>query len=396
MRSIHLPVWLASADLPRANSFAMLFAVAAFTRAALITVVPLEAYRILGGAQQVSVFYFGISLIGVLGSLAVPWLAQKIRRRRVLSLAGLAFPVGAAFMATGTPGGLILGMAVHVWATASMEITLNLYVMDHIPRKELGRFEPRRVFFAAGSWVVGPWFGVWLQGELAAWAPFALSGAAGVVLVGYFWYLRLTEHPGVAPAKAPPSNPLIYLPQFFRQPRLRLAWVLAVGRSGWWSMFFIYAPIYAVTAGLGAEVGGAMVSIGAASFFIVPLWGLLGRRYGMRRILIAGYLVAGAMTVAVALAAGIPWLGAVALVATAFLTAMIDSAGNVPFLRAVHPLERSQMTTVFTTYRDVAQLAPPGVFAVLLKVFELPVIFVAGGLGMLTLAYYARYLPRRL
>ena len=33
-----------------------------------------------------------------------------------------------------------------------MEISLQLYVMDHIPRQEMGRFEPLRLFYAAGVW----------------------------------------------------------------------------------------------------------------------------------------------------------------------------------------------------------------------------------------------------
>jgi hypothetical protein len=54
------------------------------------------------------------------------------------------------------------------------------------------------------------------------------------------------------------------------------------------------------------------------------------------------------------------------------------------------------MTTVYATYRDASQLAPPGIFALLLKMFSLPVVFVAGAAGMLALSYYARFLPRRL
>ena len=54
------------------------------------------------------------------------------------------------------------------------------------------------------------------------------------------------------------------------------------------------------------------------------------------------------------------------------------------------------MTTVFATYRDVSQLVPPGIFALLLKAFHVPAVFVAGGLAMLAVAYYARYLPRRM
>ena len=54
------------------------------------------------------------------------------------------------------------------------------------------------------------------------------------------------------------------------------------------------------------------------------------------------------------------------------------------------------MTAVFATYRDASQLAPPGLFALLLRIFELPAVFVAGGLGMLVLAHFARDLPKRL
>jgi MFS family permease len=180
------------------------------------------------------------------------------------------------------------------------------------------------------------------------------------------------------------------------QPRLRLAWLLAIGRSGWWVMFFVYAPIYAVESGLDQVTAGAIVSIASGALFIVPLWGWVARRYGLRRLLIVAYGASGLATVAIALAGGVPWLVAAALVVAAITTGAIDGAGNVPFLRAVHPMERAEMTTVFATYRDVSQLGPPGLFALLLKAFHLPAVFVAGGLGMLAVSYYARYLPRRM
>src|SRR5690606_21608447 len=176
-------------------------------------------------------------------------------------------------------------MLAYVFASAAIEISLNLYVLDHIPRRELSRFEPLRVFVAAGAWTLGPWLGVFLQTAVAPWAPFAVSGASAAALLASFWWLRVTEHPAVAPMRALPPTPLRYLSHFFRQPRLRLAWVLAFGRSGWWTMFFVYAPLYAVTAGLGEVVGGAIVSAGAAFLFVVPVWGWLGRRAGVRRLL---------------------------------------------------------------------------------------------------------------
>ena len=75
---------------------------------------------------------------------------------------------------------------------------------------------------------------------------------------------------------------------------------------------------------------------------------------------------------------------------------VIDGAGNVPFLRAVHPYERAAMTSVFMTFRHVGSLVMPGVLAVVLWLLPLPFVFVAGGLMTLVMAALSRYLPRRL
>ncbi len=396
MRHVHLPVWLGTASAPRARTFATLFGMSAISRTLLVTLIPLQALTLLGDAQAVSVLYFAISFTNLVLSLSIPWLVLRIRRRRVFTVGGLLLVAAPLVIALGTPQGLIVGMALQVFGVACLEITLSLYLMDHIPRQEMGRFEPQRLFYAAGVWAVGPWLGVYLKDQVNDWVPFALASAAALATLSLFWILRLQENPAVAPAKGPPPNPLKNLAHFFEQPRLRLAWVLAIGRSGWWVMFFVYAPIFAVEAGLDQVTAGAIVSIASGALFIVPLWGWLARRYGLRRLLVIAYGASGLATVAIALAGGVPWMVAAVLVAAAITTGAIDGAGNVPFLRAVHPMERAEMTTVFATYRDVAQLAPPGVFALLLKAFHLPAVFVAGGLGMLAVSYVARYLPRRM
>ena len=66
MRRIHLPVWLDGASKPRAGTFVILFSLEAWSRATLITLVPLQAHQLFGDAQSVSVLYFSISIAGLL------------------------------------------------------------------------------------------------------------------------------------------------------------------------------------------------------------------------------------------------------------------------------------------------------------------------------------------
>lgn len=396
MRDLHFPIWLEALHKPGPTTFALLFAIGAFTRAILVTVIPLQALAQFGDAQKVSVFFFGVGTVALAGSMAIPYLVHLLRPRWVFTLGSACLLVSTVLLASGTLTGLITGMALYVFGIACAEVALTLYVMDHVPRREFTRFEPLRMFYMAGAWTLGPWLGVYLQQHVTHWMPYAISFAGAVVMFVYFLFLRLAESPTRARRSARPPNPTRFLPRFFSQPRLALAWILAFGRSGWWLMFFVYAPIYAVNAGFDEIVSGAIVSVGTAAQFLVPAWGWVARRYGVRRLLIGGYTAAGIATIGVSLLAGIPWAAAFILICAAFSASTIDGVGNVPFMRAVRPFERPEMTSVFLTYRDSSRLAPPGVFSLLLKVFELPVVFVVGGVGMLVLAFYSRYIPRRL
>ena len=394
LRNIHIASWIDAVGKPTAAAFVILFSLVGFCRALLITIIPLNAHAWLGDAQKVSVLFFGVSLGGLAASLSVPWLVHRIRRRNVFALGIALALLSCGLLATGGGMGIITGMLANALSIAALEIALNLYIMDHIPRRELATFEPMRVFFAASTWTIGPWLGVWLHVHIDPTTPFAAAAALALGTMLYFQWLRLTDHPAVAPAKKPPPNPLKYLPRYFHQPRLLLAWGLAVGRSAWWSMYFVYAPIYVVNEGLGEIWAGAIVSLGTSSFFLVPIWNRIGRRYGLRAMLIGGYLLTGGFTLTVSLLDG--QFGVVALLLGAVAAGVIDAAGNVPFLRAVHPHERPEMTTVYNSFRGVSQTVPPGVFAVLLKAFELPAVFLVGGAAMAGLAWFCRYLPRRL
>jgi MFS family permease len=382
-----------SAPFPGTPAFLSLFIVPGVAQSILLTVIPLRALQLLGTARAVTLLYVAAGLAAVVARLAIPLLVQVIRRRFVLTLGAVLLIVSTSLLASGGVPAFACGLALTSFAFSCIEITSNLYVLDHIPRQELRRFEPLRIFACAGPWTFGPWFGVYLQQSVAVVAPFVVAIGAAMALLVLFWWLRLTE---LTPSLQKPPNPLRYLPRFFAQPRLRLAWSLAGARSAWWSTFYIYAPIFAVVSGLGAEAGGAIASIGTAWIFLVPLWGWVGRRYGLRPLLASGYATAGLMSVAAGAAFHLPLVGAASLVLAGFGAEMIDGAGNLLFLRAVHPHERPEMTTVFVSYRDVAQLGPPMVCAVLLSVFALPSVFVAAGVMMIGSAALAHYIPRRL
>lgn len=396
MRRITVPLWIQGVSRPRAAAFVGLFVLDATCRALLMTLVPLQLNHLLGNAQLVSIAYTAAGLAALVGVLAMPAVIRVIRRRGAVTMGALFYVGAVALYATGRAPTAMLGLGLQVLASACLEISLSLYVLDHVPRRELNRFEPLRLVWAGLSFVFGPWLGVTLAARISPNLTYALVAVAAAALLGYFWFLRITEDPVVSHRGAPPANPLRFLPRFLRQPRLRLAWGLALGRTSFWVMFFVYAPIFVTQQGYSEETAGLVVSFSTAALFLVPLWARIGRRYGLRALLLMGYGFTGIACLAVWPAMAVPMLATGFVVLAGLVASMIDGAGNVPFLRAVHPYERGEMTAVFTTYRQTAQLGMPAVFSGLLGVMPLPAVFTFGGVMLAVATGLARFLPKRL
>ena len=379
---------------PGLFKLAILFFLVSMPKTLLLSLIPVKGLVILGDAQAVSVLYFLVSILGVVFSISAPALARKIRARGVFFF-GAAVLVGSVYLLSfDSAVSFITGMLLHVLGFTAMEIALIVLIMLKVPRRELNLFEPKRVLCSASAFVLGPWLGAYFKSHIAEWLPFVTAG--GFICLSILYFLSLDLHRTHDNEEAPKSNnPLKHIRRFAIQPRMRLAWALTVGRSGWWNMYFIFVPIYAVTAGLGEVVGGALLSVGIAIVLSVPYWAWLGRKYGLRRLIFWSASATGAAMFTLAAVAGMPWVGAALWLVSAAAATPLDGAGNIPFLRAVRPRERAEMTGVFMTTRDASQLLPPGVFSVLLKFFELPSVFIASGVGMLGVAWLARYLPKR-
>lgn len=393
---VRSPLWIRRLASPGAEAFAGLYTLDSFCRALVATAIPLEALALLQAPHRVSLLYFLACLCGLAATFTVPWFIRRTARRWVFSAGGVLLILAPLLIAGGGIAGLGAGMALRVTGVVVVTVCINLYILDFVDRRDFVRSEPKRMFYAAGAWTLGPLLGVLLRNEVAPWAPYALACAGAFALLGYFWFLRLTDSPAIQPAAGPPPSMFANLRRFVAQPRLSLAWLNIVGRCAFWGSFFVYAPIYAVTSGLGELAGGLLVSAGTASAFLSPLGGALIRRHGLRRTMVSAALLAAAACLGVAAATGWAWLGAGLLLAAAFAVSMMDASGNSLFLLAVRPRERAPMTAVYSTYRDAGELLPQGVFSVLLRAFELPAVFVATGLGLLAFAGLSRRIHPRL
>ncbi len=373
-----IPEFVRHAPAPSVHGFATLTGVEAIARGSLVSVFPLEMYNALTEAQAVSEVYFLIGCASLLVGLLVPTISRKLSRRWTYSLGAVMMFCGPGLAASGHPYGVIVGLMLTTFATVVLFVCLNAYVLDYVKRHDFGKCETLRMLYSAVGWTLGPVLGV-VFWEWWRPLPFLISMTAAVALLIIFWFMRLGNGRLIIRASSPAINPLGYLGRFFKQKRLVAGWIFAVTRScGWW-VYVVYLPIYAVENGFGSSVGGLLLSLTNGALFTTPLMLFMLRRLGVKRAIRSGFLMAGVLFGLAGVTGDWPYVAIGLLFGGSFAMIFLDICGGLPFLMAVKPSDRNEMSAVYSSFRDVSAIITPGVSALVLLVAPLAMVFAFGG-----------------
>lgn len=377
----YIPLELRNPRPPRIEHFALLAGLEAAVRGSLVSAMPLAVRDALGSTVASSQAYLAAGIISLCWGLMVPWATRRLPRRWMYSVGCGLYMVSMALALIGTSVTVPLALLCSAMATATTFVCFNAYVLDYVERAELGRGQSLQMLYAATPWAIGPILGVWLH-DFWRPAPFLLAAAFALALLATFWVLRLGNGKQISRARRPAVNPLAYLGRFFAQPRLIAGWSFAVIRScGWW-VYIVYLPYFCIEQGLGNKVGGMALSLSNALLFIAPLMLRYARRASVRLSVRTAFGLCGALFLIAGLASPLPWatVGAVML-ASVFLV-LLDVVGGLPFLMSVKPSERTEMSAVYSSFRDVSSILTPGVAWAVLAFAPTAAIFAACGAAM--------------
>ena len=375
---------------PTVESFARIAGLEALCRGCTLSVFPLLLYRAWGSAQLVSEIYFCVGLASLLAALLVPAMVRVFTRRQVyLGAVSLYLVASALGMLQGKWTTLALLCAII--AAAISFVCYNSYVLDHLEKTDFSRLETMRLFYGGAGWVVGPFAGVWL---LSVWggAPFVLLAGAASWMAWMIWntplgdgkFLARSAGTGAqAPHDSRRANPLALIVRFFSQPRLVTSWLIPLVRScGWW-MFFVYLGIFAVENKLGEQVGGIASSVANMGLFLAPLMLAWMQRRSVRTAIRVGCLGASACYLAAAALAHWPWATIGCLLAGTLYLVLLDTCAGLPFLMSVKPSERTEMSAVYSSFRDVSGIVSPAIAWIVLQFAPVVGVFAVGALILL-------------
>ena len=386
--------WLRPTRKPGAGAFAALFALDSTARASVVTVLYLQAKDLGFSDRHVTLLTNVASLSCLIFSFVAPLLVQRFRRRWVYTGGIVIGMTGTVALATGSLPGEVAALILRGLSSVAINICLMLYVMDFIPRHQMVRSEPLRLFSSCLPWGLGPWLGVELYKYVGPAGTAAMSFLAYAMLMSFFWYLRISDNPAVAPARKAPPNPLANVARFISQPRLMLGWYVAFGRSAWWAMFFVYPTLYLHDNHVDDSWAGALTGAGNVLLLLTLPIGWLARRTGIRRPIVIAFFGAGALTVLVPFTWHAVPLTAFLFLGGAMFVVTLDALGTIPFMRAVRSYERPQMTALFGTYIYFSDLLPGLVYLILQGYFDLRSVFLACAILTLAGGLVALRLPK--
>jgi hypothetical protein len=309
-------------------------------------------------------------------------LTRHVPRRWAYSLGVLLYVVSAGF---GWAGGTwtTLALLCHVTGTATIFVCFNAYVLDNIDKTDYGRLESRRLMFSALGWTIGPVLGVWLL-RVGPAMPFAIVGSGAVLMLAAFWGLGLSGGRVSQQGQHRSANPIGFLRRFLAQPRLVAGWLFAVLRSCGWSVYTVYVGIFAVQSGLGDQVGGIAASLANAGLFLAPLMLRWMHRHSVRHAVRFGFLAGGCTFLLGALFSPFPMVTVVILVLASYALVLLDVVAGLPFLMAVKPSQRTEMSAVYSSFRDVSGIVTPGLAWLVLQFSPLAGVFAMAGVALLT------------
>ena len=398
MRSHFMSIarFLRQPPAPGVLSFAVIAGFEAVVRGIVLAVYPLLMYRAWGDAVVVSKWYLGVGVLSLLTVLTIPLLVRYLSRRWVYTLGISLYLLSACF---GMVGGKATTVALlcHAMASATAFVCFNAYVLDHVAKPDFGRLESLRLLYGGVGWTVGPMLGVWLM-QFWRGAPFVIVVLGALGMLGLIWRLRLgnARVQALTHNKTASHNPLVFLRRFFSQPRLVAGWFFTVMRScGWW-VYIVYVGIFAVQNGLGDQVGGLATSLANAGLFIAPLMLRWIQRHSVRKAVRTGFLFSGGCFILGALVSPLPWATVAMLVLGSVFLVLLDVCGGLPFLMSVKPSQRTEMSAVYSSFRDVSGILSPGMAWLALQFAPVAGVFAVGGLGLLVAWGVAGYLHPQL
>jgi MFS family permease len=359
---------------------------------ALWFLLPQIAENITGDVALVGLFISIPALVAVFVDLPIGGLTDRVGGRRVLLFGLVALGVlAASLLYVDTTVELAVFLVFLGLLYQTVYIPVMAYVMNISPKRESSEYMGLEMGLIHSGFAVGPI----AAGLMLAFGYSMLEAGSTIYIVGctlaftaaMVWFTYGGREGMLAGIKDLMVKDKVFLRELADYGRLKSTGVAVLAMTFLFTFYdgavWLLEPLYYSRFTTNPLLGGLVLAA-----FVLPLiffelpGGYLADRYGRRRVLAAGLLVAGVSTIAFSVAADIPSLFATAFIASTGLALAWPSMEGILTVESTAG-DRGGVVGVWSTARDFGYVVGPVGGGILGSVFGLDSVFTILGLTLL-------------
>ena len=220
-----------------------------------------------------------LSLVSFFSFFFIVPLIERYDKAKTFSVSLVLIAISYFVFAITTNFYLFLAVAVLATIFHTLRITsFGIMVKDKSSRKKLSRNEGVIYTFINLAWFVGPLIAGILSKYFKINIIFGLSGIFLLISLAYFSFLRIHDR---KIRKRIDKNVINLFVDFFKDKTRVIAYFLGGGVNYWWSLIYIFVPLYIIKSNLEISYVGyflfaVTIPLIAFSYFFSKLAGKIG------------------------------------------------------------------------------------------------------------------------
>lgn len=380
--------------------FAWMAMLSSIGYSSFLTMLPIVLAEKLGNDTYVGYYYSGIAIVSLTVSLLSILLLKRFSK--VLLTKIILGALSLIFVA--------LTLASNIWNFAIFDIMrvtcmtlffiiLAIFVRDFATEKEVALAEGRFYLFTNIGWVIGPITGGLLAKTYGTEAAFIFASFCYLILVALFFQQHLVvKNPLIHHRKEMPTIAGSFqknIRDFFREPKLRQAFLVSFGMYFWWSISAIYMPLALTNLGYSQDIVGLVFSLSVVPLILLEFHATDGaRRFGVRRYILMGFAILSVMLVMFTKAS--PSLLIKLMIIINVGAAFIEPNKEVFFFKVVKQEDEERFYGIYNAAYPVAYIIAPTFGSLLLASFGINGIWIGSAfvfilIGLMTLSIGKKY-----
>ncbi|MBI5391775.1 MFS transporter, partial [Candidatus Woesearchaeota archaeon] len=272
-------------------------------------------------------------------------------------------------------------------------MTTGLLIRETVDKKgKLGSTEGFYFTILNLAWLFGPLIGGPFAKRFGFNTTFLLAG--GFAFIAYLiWAYKSKEHK-LEDEKKETNNKhfLENLKEYLHHKNLIVVYLLSFGLPFWWSLIYIYLPLFLAAKAVSASViGYALFLVVIPLIFLEFPIGRIADKIGYRKLLVFGYLFMAIIAFLIARSEDYIWIIGLFIIGC-FGTALVEPLREAFFFKITKKDDELRFYSVYRTAFDTGYLVAPIIYSVALSAGSFKSLFLAGAFLMLLFGIIAAFI----